>query len=69
MASKARFWAGSSSESESEEESSSEEEVVNNQKQTGGKFGMVYESDSGMMSLISPLAHHTLLSLLSSRIR
>lgn len=42
-----KFWAGgSSSESESENESSSEEEVQN-QKQSGGKFGMIYESDSG----------------------
>jgi hypothetical protein len=48
-ANKARFWAGgSSSESESEDESSSDEEVMaQNNKPTGGKFGMVYESDSG----------------------
>lgn len=49
--SKARFWAGSSSESESEAESSSEEEVMN-QKPSGGKFGMVYESDSGMKPIL-----------------
>lgn len=47
MSNKTRFWAGgSSSESESENESDSEEEVQN-QKQSGGKFGMIYESDSG----------------------
>jgi hypothetical protein len=55
-ANKARFWAGgSSSESESEDESSSDEEVMaQNNKPTGGKFGMVYESDSGQISSPPP---------------
>lgn len=60
-ANKARFWAGgSSSESESEDESSSDEEVMpQNNKPTGGKFGMVYESDSGRLHPLSSLASLT----------
>ena len=49
MAAKTRFWAGgSSSESESEEENESEEEIQNQNNK--GKFGMIYESDSGNIS-------------------